>query len=165
MVTRLKALLVITLILTPLAIIAASQYVNSGPGHVKFTIELYEANGRKITNFLGTSTIPDNIKITAQVYAIAPPNHDSPVVEVHRGELKERSLTLQPKGPLGKIAQAWVNFERARGFKPDYSNVSLELNLWIVDKTTSKVLQRVSYFYPYNPKGLLNGKSGTTQSK
>lgn len=156
--TRLKALLAITLILAPLATIAASQYVNSGPGHVKFTIELYDASGRKITNILGMPTIPDNIKIIAQVYAIAPPNHDSPVVEIYRGELRGRSLTLQPKGLMGRIAQAWIDFERSRSFKPDYSNVSLELNLWIVDKITGKVLQRVSYFYPYNPKGLLNGK-------
>ncbi len=155
---RLKVLMTMTLIPALLAILAMAQYANPGPGYVKFTIELYDSKGLKVTNLFGTAIIPNNLKIIAQVYAVAPPNHDSPVVEIHKGELKGGTLTLQPKGLLGKIAQAWVDFERSRGVSPAYSDAGMELNLWIIDKETGTVLQRVSYFYPYNPKGLLNGE-------
>ncbi len=153
---RLKVSIII-LIPALLAILAVAQYASTSLGYVKFTIELYDSKGLKIANSFGIAIIPDNLKIIAQVYAVAPPNHDSPVVEVHKGELKGGTLTLQPKGLLGKIAQAWVDFERSRGVNPAYSDAGLELNLWIIDEETSTVLQRISYFYTYNPEGLLNG--------
>ena len=145
------------LILSPL-ILAVAYYAGPSTGYIKFTIELYDDKGRRITGPLGIPTVPGNLKILAQVYALTPPNSGDVVVEVFRGEVKGGSLTLYPKGRLGEIAEAWVRFEKSRRVDPEYSSVGLELNLWVVEEGTGRVLQRVSYFYPYSPKGLLVGE-------
>ncbi len=154
-----KTIYIITvLILLSVSALALTSYTVNRLGYIKFVIEVYDENGRLITDVLGRPTIPDNIKVYAQVYAIMPPNSGDVMTEIYRGEVKGRSLVLEAKGNLSKVAQAWAKFEGVKEVKPGYSSTSLELNLWLVDSKTYKVIQRVSYFYPYDPQELLNGK-------
>jgi hypothetical protein len=155
-----RALLVVMLVGLSVIALGLSGYVGWGPGYVRFTIEFYDSEGYKYANLPGFPALPSNVEVYAQVYALAPPNYGSVVVEVFKGELEGSSLTLRPEGALRDVAEAWVDFERTRSPKGsiNYNEAGLELNLWIVDKHTGSVLQRVSYFYAYNPYKLLNGE-------
>lgn len=68
-------------------------------GYVKFSMELYDEDGRMVADMLGVPTIPGDIEIYAQVYALAPPGYGEPVVEVFRGSLTVGAPHSTPRAP------------------------------------------------------------------
>ncbi|MEB3861421.1 MAG: hypothetical protein GSR84_04285 [Desulfurococcales archaeon] len=145
--------------LATLAVLLVAMQLNHSLGYVKFKLVLYDDEGRPITNALGMPTVPEGIRLYAQVYAIAPPGHDEVMVEIYKGWVSGLTLTLEARDTLRWIAGEWARLETGRGIEPGYTATSLELNLWVVHEETGSVIQRVSYFYPYDPHRLLEGES------
>lgn len=155
---RAKRSVITVVILAILAVLLAATQLDHSPGYVKFKLVLYDDEGRPIIDALGTPTVPEGIRLYAQVYAIAPPGHDEVIVEVYKGWVSGLALKLDARDTLRWVAEEWARLETGRGIELGYTATSLELNLWVVHADTGSVIQRVSYFYPYNPHGLLRGE-------
>jgi hypothetical protein len=126
-------------------------------GAVVFHLELYDEGGRPIT-ILGALSKPRELEVFAQVYAITPPDDPGVLREVHKGRVRGLTLRLEARGALKDVAEGWVRFEEKRGPVMRDSETAVQLNLWIVNRTSGEVVQRVSYYYTYSPKGILEGE-------
>ncbi|GAB6148119.1 hypothetical protein [Stetteria hydrogenophila] len=147
----------------PVAFLAAGGLGLAGYGRVVFVISIYDPRSGwvgLVKTVLGLPSVPSDVVVYAQIYAITPPapGYSSPIVEVYRGAVNWGVLDLKPEGEFGRIARDWVEALKAMGRDPALEGTSVELNLWVVDKASGEVLQRVSQFYPYNPYKLLNGE-------
>jgi len=126
-------------------------------GAIVFHLELYDERGRLITR-LGALSKPAELDVFAQVYAITPPDDPDVLREVHKGKVRGLTLRLEARGALRDIAEGWVRFEEKRGPVTRDSGTAVQLNLWIINKTSGEIVQRVSYYYTYSPKGILEGE-------
>jgi hypothetical protein len=126
-------------------------------GAIVFHLELYNERGRPIT-ILGALSKPVELEVFAQVYAITPPDDPDVLREVYKGRVRGLTLRLEARGVLRDVAEGWVRFEEKRGPVTRDSETAVQLNLWIVNKTSGEVVQRVSYYYTYSPKGILEGE-------
>jgi hypothetical protein len=129
----------------------------SKAGAIVFHLELYDERGRPLTS-LGALSKPRELEVFAQVYAITPPDDPDVLKEVHKDKVRGVTLRLEARGALRDIAEGWVRFEEKRGPVTRDSETAVQLNLWIVNKTSGEVVQRVSYYYTYSPKGILEGE-------
>ena len=155
----------VTLAAIALLIILASTLLSvashQGPsvGAIVFHIEFYDEKGNPLTaDLLGRSVTPRDLEVRAQVFAITSPDDPAVIREVYRGLVKGLTLRLEARGLLREVAERWVEFEKRRGPPTRDSETAVQLNLWIVNKTSGEILQRVSYYYTYSPKGLLEGE-------
>jgi hypothetical protein len=126
-------------------------------GAIVFHLELYNERGRPIT-ILGALSKPVELEVFAQVYAITPPDDPDVLREVYKGRVRGLTLRLEARGVLRDVAEGWVRFEERRGPVSRDSETAVQLNLWIVNRTSGEVVQRVSYYYTYSPKGILEGE-------
>jgi hypothetical protein len=126
-------------------------------GAIVFHLELYNERGRPIT-ILGALSKPVELEVFAQVYAITPPDDPGVLREVYKGRVRGLTLRLEARGVLRDVAEGWVRFEERRGPVSRDSETAVQLNLWIVNRTSGEVVQRVSYYYTYSPKGILEGE-------
>jgi hypothetical protein len=126
-------------------------------GAIVFHLELYDEVGRLLTS-LGALSKPAELEVLAQVYAITPPDDPGVLKEVYRDRVRGLTLRLEARGALKDVAEGWVRFEEKRGPVTRDSGTAVQLNLWIVNKTSGEVVQRVSYYYTYSPKGILEGE-------
>ncbi|MFZ8790050.1 MAG: hypothetical protein ACO2OZ_10405, partial [Acidilobaceae archaeon] len=141
--------------LLPLASYVLAQWFKAGA--VVFHLELYDEGGRPIT-ILGALSKPPELEVLAQVYAITPPDDPDVLKEVYRGKVRGLTLKFEARGALRDVAEGWVRFEEKRGPVSRDSEIAVQLNLWIMNKTSGEVVQRVSYYYTYSPKGILEGE-------
>ena len=151
----LASLLMILAIMLPTASYVLAQQFKVGA--IVFHLELYNERGRPIT-ILGALSKPAELDVFAQVYAITPPDDPDVLREVHKGKVRGLTLRLEARGALRDIAEGWVRFEEKRGPVTRDSETAVQLNLWIINKTSGEVVQRVSYYYTYSPKGILEGE-------
>ena len=151
----LASLLVVIAILLPLASYVLAQ--QSKVGAIVFHLELYDERGRPLTT-LGALSKPAELEVFAQVYAITPPDDPDTLKEVYKGKVRGLTLRLEARGVLKDVAEGWVRFEEKRGPVMRDSERAVQLNLWIINKTSGEVVQRVSYYYTYSPKGILEGE-------
>ena len=133
-------------------------------GAIVFHLELYDERGRPIT-ILGALSKPVELEVFAQVYAITPPDDPDVLREVYKGRVRGLTLRLEARGVLRDVAEGWVRFEERRGPVSRDSETAVQLNLWIVNRTSGEVVQRVSYYYTYSPKGMLEGEERTYKVK
>jgi hypothetical protein len=133
-------------------------------GAIVFHLELYNERGRPIT-ILGALSKPVELEVFAQVYAITPPDDPGVLREVYKGRVRGVTLRLEARGVLRDVAEGWVRFEERRGPVTRDSGTAVQLNLWIVNKTSGEIVQRVSYYYTYSPKGILEGEEKTYKVK
>jgi hypothetical protein len=151
----LASLLMILALMLPTASYVLAQ--QSKAGAIVFHLELYDERGRPITG-LGALSKPAELEVFAQVYAITPPDDPDVLKEVHKDKVRGLTLRLEARGALKDVAEGWVRFEEKRGPVARDSETAVQLNLWIVNKTSGEVVQRVSYYYTYSPKGILEGE-------
>jgi len=151
----LSSLLMILALMLPTASYALAQ--QSKAGAIVFHLELYNERGRPIT-ILGALSKPVELEVFAQVYAITPPDDPGVLREVYKGRVRGLTLRLEARGVLRDVAEGWVRFEEKRGPVTRDSEIAVQLNLWIVNRTSGEVVQRVSYYYTYSPKGILEGE-------
>jgi hypothetical protein len=151
----LASLLIVLALMLPTASYVIAQ--QSKAGAIVFHLELYDERGRPITS-LGALSKPAELEVFAQVYAITPPDDPDVLKEVHKGKVRGVTLRLEARGALRDIAEGWVRFEEKRGPVTRDSETAVQLNLWIINKTSGEVVQRVSYYYTYSPKGILEGE-------
>jgi hypothetical protein len=151
----LASLLIVLALMLPTASYVLAQ--QSKVGAIVFHLELYNERGRPITG-LGALSKPRELEVFAQVYAVTPPDDPDVLKEVHKGKVRGLTLRLEARGALRDIAEGWVKFEEKRGPVTRDSGTAVQLNLWIVNKTSGEVVQRVSYYYTYSPKGILEGE-------
>jgi hypothetical protein len=151
----LSSLLMILAIMLPTASYVLAQ--QSKAGAIVFHLELYNERGRPIT-ILGALSKPVELEVFAQVYAITPPDDPGVLREVYKGRVRGLTLRLEARGVLRDVAEGWVRFEERRGPVMRDSETAVQLNLWIVNRTSGEVVQRVSYYYTYSPKGVLEGE-------
>jgi hypothetical protein len=149
------SLLVVIALLLPTASYVLAQ--QSKAGAIVFHLELYDERGRPITGLGALSKLAE-LEVFAQVYAITPPDDPDVLKEVHKGKVRGLTLRLEARGALKDVAEGWVRFEGKRGPVTRDSETAVQLNLWIVNKTSGEVVQRVSYYYTYSPKGILEGE-------
>jgi len=134
----LSSLLIVLAILLPLASYAIAQQYKAGA--IVFHLELYDERGRPITT-LGALSKPAELEVLAQVYAITPPDDPDVLKEVHKGKVRGLTLRLEARGALRDVAEGWVKFEEKRGPVTRDSERAVQLNLWIVNKTSGEVVQ------------------------
>ncbi len=158
----LASLLMILALMLPTASYALAQ--QSKAGAIVFHLELYDERGKPITS-LGALSKPAELEVFAQVYAITPPDDPGVLKEVHKDKVRGLTLKLEARGALRDIAEGWVRFEEKRGPVTRDSETAVQLNLWIINKTSGEVAQRVSYYYTYSPKGILEGEERTYRVK
>ncbi len=158
----LLSLLIVLALLLPLASYVLAQWFMVGA--VVFHLELYDEGGRPLT-ILGALSKPPELEVFAQVYAVTPPDDPSVLKEVYRGRVRGLTLRLEARGALRDVAEGWVRFEEKRGPVSRDSGTAVQLNLWIVNRTSGEVVQRVSYYYAYSPKGILEGEERTYRVK
>jgi hypothetical protein len=158
----LLSLLIVLALLLPLASYVLAQWFMVGA--VVFHLEFYDEGGRPLT-ILGALSKPPELEVFAQVYAITSPDDPSVLKEVYRGRVRGLTLKLEAKGVLRDVAEGWVRFEEKRGPVRRDSGTAVQLNLWIFNKTSGEVVQRVSYYYTYSPKGILEGEERTYRVK
>ena len=128
-------------------------------GAVVFQVGLYNEDGEPLsTDILGKNFMPRSVEVIAQIYAITPPGDPAVLREVYRGKIDGLILRLEASGLLREVAEKWVEFEKRRGPPTRDSETAVQVNLWIIDKANCNILQRVSYYYTYSPKGLLEGE-------
>ncbi len=151
----LASLLMILALMLPTASHVLAQ--QSKAGAIVFHLELYDERGRPLTG-LGALSKPRELEVFAQVYAITPPDDPDVLKEVHKGKVRGLTLRLAARGALKDVAEGWVRFEEKRGPVTRDSETAVQLNLWIINKTSGEVVQRVSYYYTYSPKGILEGE-------
>jgi hypothetical protein len=151
----LSSLLMILAIMLPTASYVLAQQFKVGA--IVFHLELYNERGRPIT-ILGALSKPVELEVFAQVYAITPPDDPGVLREVYKGRVRGLTLRLEARGVLRDVAEGWVRFEERRGPVSRDSETAVQLNLWIVNRTSGEVVQRVSYYYTYSPKGVLEGE-------
>ena len=151
----LASLLMILAIMLPTASYVLAQQFKVGA--IVFHLELYNERGRPIT-ILGALSKPVELEVFAQVYAITPPDDPGVLREVYKGRVRGLTLRLEARGVLRDVAEGWVRFEERRGPVSRDSETAVQLNLWIVNRTSGEVVQRVSYYYTYSPKGVLEGE-------
>jgi len=151
----LSSLLMILALMLPTASYVLAQ--QSKAGAIVFHLELYDERGRPLTG-LGALSKPAELEVFAQVYAITPPDDPDVLREVHKGKVRGLTLRLEARGALKDVAEGWVRFEEKRGPVTRDSGTAVQLNLWIINKTSGEVVQRVSYYYTYSPKGILEGE-------
>ena len=151
----LASLLMILAIMLPTASYVLAQQFKVGA--IVFHLELYNERGRPIT-ILGALSKPPELEVFAQVYAITPPDDPGVLREVYKGRVRGLTLRLEARGVLRDVAEGWVRFEEKRGPVSRDSERAVQLNLWIVNRTSGEVVQRVSYYYTYSPKGILEGE-------
>jgi len=151
----LSSLLMILAIMLPSASYVLAQQFKVGA--LVFHLELYDERGRPIT-ILGALSKPVELEVFAQVYAITPPDDPGVLKEVYKGRVRGLTLRLEARGVLRDVAEGWVRFEERRGPVSRDSERAVQLNLWIVNRTSGEVVQRVSYYYTYSPKGILEGE-------
>jgi len=158
----LSSLLMILAIMLPTASYVLAQQFKVGA--IVFHLELYNERGRPIT-ILGALSKPVELEVFAQVYAITPPDDPGVLREVYKGRVRGLTLRLEARGVLRDVAEGWVRFEERRGPVSRDSETAVQLNLWIVNRTSGEVVQRVSYYYTYSPKGVLEGEERTYKVK
>jgi hypothetical protein len=151
----LASLLTILALMLPVASHVLAQQFKVGA--VVFHLELYDERGRPIT-ILGALSKPAELEVFAQVYAVTPPDDPDVLKEVYKGRVRGVTLRLEARGALRDVAEGWVRFEERRGPVSRDSETAVQLNLWIVNRTSGEVVQRVSYYYTYSPKGILEGE-------
>jgi hypothetical protein len=152
--TLASLLMILALMLPSASYVLAQQ---SKAGAIVFHLELYDERGRPITG-LGALSKSSELEVFAQVYAITPPDDPDVLKEVYKGKVRGLKLRLEARGALKDVAEGWVRFEEKRGPVTRDSETAVQLNLWIVNKTSGEVVQRVSYYYTYSPKGILEGE-------
>ncbi len=152
--TLASLLMILALMLPSASYVLAQQ---SKAGAIVFHLELYDERGRPLTS-LGALSKPRELEVFAQVYAITPPDDPDVLKEVHKGKVRGLKLRLEAKGALKDVAEGWVRFEKKRGPVTRDSETAVQLNLWIINKTSGEIVQRVSYYYTYSPKGILEGE-------
>jgi len=152
--TLASLLMILALMLPSASYVIAQQ---SKAGAIVFHLELYDERGRPLTS-LGALSKPRELEVFAQVYAITPPDDPGVLKEVHKGKVRGVKLRLEARGALRDIAEGWVRFEEKRGPVTRDSETAVQLNLWIINKTSGEIVQRVSYYYTYSPKGILEGE-------
>jgi hypothetical protein len=158
----LASLLTILALMLPTASYVLAQQFKAGA--VVFHLELYDERGRPITG-LGALSKPAELEVFAQVYAVTPPDDPDVLREVYKGRVRGVTLRLEARGALRDVAEGWVRFEEKRGPVSRDSETAVQLNLWIVNRTSGEVVQRVSYYYTYSPKGILEGEERTYRVK
>jgi hypothetical protein len=146
--------MILALMLPTASYVLAQQFK---VGAIVFHLELYNERGRPIT-ILGALSKPVELEVFAQVYAITPPDDPGVLREVYKGRVRGLTLRLEARGVLRDVAEGWVRFEERRGPVSRDSETAVQLNLWIVNRTSGEVVQRVSYYYTYSPKGILEGE-------
>jgi len=159
--TLASLLMILALMLPSASYVLAQQ---SKAGAIVFHLELYDERGRPITG-LGALSKPRELEVFAQVHAITPPDDPDVLREVHKDKVRGVTLRLEARGALKDVAESWVRFEERRGPVSRDSETAVQLNLWIVNKTSGEVVQRVSYYYTYSPKGMLEGEERTYKVK
>ncbi|MGB9728723.1 MAG: hypothetical protein ACP5IZ_05945 [Thermoprotei archaeon] len=133
--------------------------LSKGHGSIIFNLEFYDEHGRQYAGFFGTPAQPPNTRILAQITAIQPPNTQPTEIEIYRGEVKGTAIRIPAEGKILKTIESWIEYETnmRKETNPKALEVSIGLNLWIINTTTETVLQRVSQYYPYNPYKILEG--------
>jgi hypothetical protein len=153
--------MILALMLPTASYVLAQQ---SKAGAIVFHLELYDERGRPLTS-LGALSKPAELEVLAQVYAVTPPDDPDVLKEVHKDKVRGLTLRLEARGALRDVAEGWVRFKEKRGPVTRDSETAVQLNLWIINKTSGEVVQRVSYYYTYSPKGILEGEERTYKVK
>ncbi|MGC8983416.1 MAG: hypothetical protein ACP5KA_06695 [Desulfurococcaceae archaeon] len=124
-----------------------------------FYIDLYDESGLPLSIGIYSWRIaPSSLEVRAQVFAVAPPDDPEIVREVFRGRVEGLVLRLEARGVLREVAEKWVEFEKKRGPVTRDSETSVRLCLWVIDRASGEVLQRMCRYYTYSPLGLLEGE-------